>query len=100
LPFSPSFSAIRFLADPQPSAEEDRLDTEVEFNIAVLAHTDVTLGIGYSWGSGRLPGVDRVVTDGGQAGVPIVDVDALLKYRRWKIIIGFAFGTGAAKSDS
>jgi hypothetical protein len=41
-----------------------------------------------------------VVTDGGQAGVPIVDVDALLKYRRWKIIIGFAFGTGAAKSDS
>jgi hypothetical protein len=65
-----------------------------------LLRTDITLGIGYSWGSERLRDIDRVGTDNGQAGVPIVDVDALLKYRRWKIILGFAFGTAAAKSGS
>jgi hypothetical protein len=54
---------------------------------------DITLGVGYAWGSERLPGIPYVQRGGEQVGAPIFDVDALLKFSRWKIIIGFAFGT-------
>jgi len=60
--------------------------------------TDVTLGIGYSWGSERLREIEHLQTDAEQAGAPDLDVDALLKYRKWNFIIGFAFGTPAVDS--
>ncbi len=61
--------------------------------------TDITLGIGYSWGSERLPDIKHVQTVAEQVGGAILDADALVKYEKWKFIIGFAFGGATTESE-
>jgi len=61
---------------------------------------DITLGVGYSWGDDRAPKSKNVGTSGGPVELPFADLDATVEFRQWKLIVGFAFGSGEQKSDS
>jgi hypothetical protein len=61
---------------------------------------DITLGLGYTWGSQQLPNVQYLNSKDGDANVPNLDLDAKLKFERLKLIIGFAFGTPGGSSGS
>lgn len=61
--------------------------------------TDITVGVGYSWGSERVHDIEYVQTEG-ISGVPVPASDALLKYQKWRFIIGFAFNAPSPDSGS
>jgi hypothetical protein len=56
---------------------------------------DITLGVGYSWGRDRIPGHRNLSTSRGLLGPAIEAIDAEVDYRRWRFIVGFAFGQEA-----
>jgi len=61
---------------------------------------DITLGVGYTWGSEKVPTPEDVQGPDGYNDIPIPGVDAILNYQRLKFIVGFAFGSSAGQSDS
>ncbi len=61
---------------------------------------DITLGLGYTWGSDQLPIDPDVSGSDGTSGYPILDQQFTVDYQVWKVIVGFAFGSGAGRADS
>jgi hypothetical protein len=57
--------------------------------------TDITLGIGYSFGSDQFPSTRRGDGVNGDDDLLIDDVEATMEYRRWMFIVGFAFGASS-----
>jgi hypothetical protein len=62
--------------------------------------SDITLGAGYTWGSGHVPRHRNIVTPTGPADIPFASPETTVEYRRWKLIFGFAFGAGEKQSNS
>ena len=62
--------------------------------------SDITLGVGYSWGDTGAPDQRNVVSSGGPTGVPFATPDYDIEFRQWKFIVGFAFGKSPDRSNS
>ena len=68
---------------------------------AVSFHgNDFTLGLGYTWGSEMVDNDPPDAAPNGWSTYPLLDRQYSVDYRMWKVIIGFAFGSGQGKSDS
>jgi len=88
------------------SAYVDGTDTNVSVSNWDLYHitggtaftfygTDFTLGLGYSFGSEKFGGLEGYSTSGAAKDLPVENLDGTIKYRRWKFILGFAFGSSS-----
>jgi hypothetical protein len=61
---------------------------------------DITLGVGYSWGSDKSPQPVEIPTSSGTVQSPLHSFDGTIQYRQLKFIVGFSFGTGGKSSGS
>ncbi len=57
-----------------------------------LHRMDITLGLGYAFGSSQVENRADFADSQGNTSIPLEDIDATLLYKRWKFIVGFAFG--------
>ena len=55
-------------------------------------HMDITLGVGYAFGSSQTQDRPDFTDSDANAIIPLEDIDAELVYKRWNFIVGFAFG--------